>query len=118
MTVLSVNVGYLLPSWSYVRCECTCTGVGCILYLLGYAKILFRSCVMWNMGWLYNHTKSDTYSIYKLQVRGASASWLMGSPVKMYVIILVIYKESSDIVAYTLLQNCLNITSFRASPSF
>jgi hypothetical protein len=31
-------------------------------------------------------------------------SLLMGSPVKMYVIILVIYKESSDIVASRLLQ--------------
>jgi hypothetical protein len=32
-------------------------------------------------------------------IRGTLASWLMGSRVKMYIIILVIYKESSDIVA-------------------
>jgi hypothetical protein len=37
-------------------------------------------------------------------MRGALALWLRGSSVKMCVIILVIYKESSDIVAYTLLQ--------------
>jgi hypothetical protein len=65
MTVVLVDVGYILSSWSYVRCECTCTCVGCILYLLGYGKML-PSCVTWNIGWHYNHAKSDTCSIYKL----------------------------------------------------
>jgi hypothetical protein len=32
-------------------------------------------------------------------IRGTLALWLMGSPVKRYVIIVVVYKESNDIVA-------------------
>jgi hypothetical protein len=49
--------------------ECTYTCIGCIQYLVGYAKILLPYCVMWNMGSPYNRSKSDPCSIYKLEVR-------------------------------------------------
>jgi hypothetical protein len=32
--------------------ECTCTCMGYILYLLGYAKVLLPCCVMWKRGGL------------------------------------------------------------------